>query len=153
MAFSFRRTLTVDHLQVPASQTAFPVLVKVTNSTLRTVANGGHVRNSSGFDINFFSDSALTTKLFWEMDFYDPVAGTVIAWVRTDISSVSDTTFFMGYGDASIVTFQSTVTTVWSNSFTGVWHLPNGSARFHRQRQQRHGGGECGGSRADQRRV
>lgn len=125
----FSRALTVNssNALLPSTQTNFPVSVVVTNATLKTVGNSGHVQNASGFDILFWSNASFTTPLSWEMEFYSPTAGTVVAWVK--IPSLSQgLVFYMTYGDASISTFQSTVTSVWDSSFKGVWHLPNGTA-------------------------
>lgn len=125
---SYYRSLTVNHAQVPSTQTDFPVLVSITDATLKTVANGGHVQRSDGFDIGFYSDSALTTKLKWEMEFYDPANGIVVAWVKiASLSSASDTVFYMGYGDPAITTDQSDKANTWSNNFISVYHLGDGS--------------------------
>lgn len=127
-AYSYKRTVTVDHTKVADALTDFPVLVSVTDATLKTVANGGHVQNASGHDIGFFSDSALTTPLLWEVEYYDGATGTLIAWVKIPALSDSvDTVIYLAYGDASISTFQSTASSVWSNGFQGVYHLADGT--------------------------
>lgn len=124
----FSRTLTVDHLQVPSTQTDFPILVSFTDATFKTISNGGHVRNASGYDIGFYSNPNGSTKLKWEMEFYDAVNGIIVAWVKiSSISSVSDTVFYMFYGDSSITTNQSDPINVWTNSFLGVYHLKDGT--------------------------
>src|SRR6266478_2308940 len=104
----FSRSLTIDHTQVPSTQTNFPVLVNFTNSAFATIANGGHVSNANGYDIRFFSDAALTTLLKWEMERYNASTGEVVAWVKiASVSSASDTIFYMQYGDRTITTDQS----------------------------------------------
>jgi fibronectin type 3 domain-containing protein len=127
--YTYRRSLTVDHTQVPNSdQSDFPVLVRLTNPSLRTVANGGKVQNANGYDIAFYSDQQGATPLVWELDSYDGVNGILAAWVKLPIVSHSvDTVFYLFYGNPSVGTFQSTPSGVWSNSFSGVWHLPNGT--------------------------
>ena len=57
----YYRTLTLDQ---PASDlTDFPVLFSGTYTYLKTIANGGKVNNANGYDIIFYSDISLTTKL------------------------------------------------------------------------------------------
>jgi hypothetical protein len=129
MAFSYYKTVTIDHTKVPnTDQTNFPVLVSVTDAALKTVGNGGHVQNSSGFDIVFYSDSGLTTKLDHEVERYVASTGEVIFWVRIPTAShTTDTVFYMAYGDSGISTSQENVTGVWNTNYKGVWHLKDGS--------------------------
>lgn len=138
MAYAYKRTLTVDHTQCGSSDsTNFPVLFSFTDTTMKLVGSGGHINNTTTSngqtvcaDLAFYSDSALTTKLNWEVEFYDGTAGTVIAWVQVGtLSHTADTVFYMAYDDASVTTFQGNVTGTWSALGTqqAVWHLPNGS--------------------------
>jgi len=129
MAFSYYRTITIDKTKVPnTNQTDFPVLVSGTYSYLETVANGGEVTNASGYDIGFYSDSALTTKLKWETERYIATTGEVVYWVKVPTVSTSvDTVIYMAYGDAAITTDQSDKVNVWDSGYKGVWHLPDGT--------------------------
>ena len=128
MAFSWYKTVTVDHTKVPSTQTDFPVLVSVTDADLKTVGNGGYVQNSSGYDVGFYADSGLTTKLDWETERYIETTGEVIYWVRiASLSGSSDTVFYMAFGDASITTDQSNKTGVWDSGYVMVQHLPDGT--------------------------
>lgn len=125
MAFTRQATMTQDHTQVTASQTAFPVLVSITNNDFKTIANGGYVANASGYDIRWYSDvgrtSAITT---WELVSYDGSAGTIVYYVAQGISSSVDTLFYAAYGDAALNTDASS-TTAWDSHFVAVWHLAN----------------------------
>lgn len=125
MAFSYSRAITVDHTKVPnTDQTNFPVNFSGTYSYLATVANGGLVTNSSGYDIGFYSDALLTTKLKWEMESYSATTGAVAFWIKIpSLSHTVDTVIYVGYGDASISTDQSDPTNVWDTSFYSVWHM------------------------------
>lgn len=130
MSFSYYRSLTVDHTKVPnTDQTNFPVLVSITTQTyIKTAANGGHVQNTSGYDIGFYSDSALSTKLNWEVEFYDGTAGSLVAWVNiASLSHTTDTVFYIAYGDATISTFQGNVAATWDANYLGIWHLADGT--------------------------
>ncbi len=50
------RTITINSGQVPSIQTDFPLLVSITDASLKTIANSGHVVNANGSDI-YFTDS------------------------------------------------------------------------------------------------
>jgi Concanavalin A-like lectin/glucanases superfamily len=124
--FSYYRDLTVDHTQCgSADSTDFPVLVSFTDATLKTVANGGHVQDSGGADILFYSDSSGSTQIASEIEFYDGSSGTLIAWVKVGtLSHTSDTVFYVFYGNASP---PSRTTNPWDTYFKAVWHWPNGT--------------------------
>ncbi len=127
-SFGFSRSLTISHTLVPSTQTNFPVLVSLSDTTLKDVGHSGHVQNSSGYDIEFFSNVGLTTPLFWEIDKYDAVNGVLIAWVKVpSVSSSVDTIFYIAYGNATISTFQSTASSVWDSGYENVYHLRDGS--------------------------
>lgn len=129
-SFTFFRTMTIDHTKVGSTnQTDFPVQVSIAAQTyIKTVGNGGNVQNSSGFDINFFSNSTLVTKLKWEVEFYDGSAGTLVAWVKIPtVSYTADTVFYMAYDDTTISTFQGDINGTWNSGFLEVFHFPNGT--------------------------
>jgi hypothetical protein len=120
------RSLTVDHTKVGSSDsTNFPVLLSGTYTYLKTIANGGEVHNSSGYDIEFSSDSAGLTLLKWEVESYDPTTGIINVWVQVPaVSHTVDTVIYLHYGDTTISTFQGgSVGSVWDSSFQGVYHL------------------------------
>ncbi len=129
MAYTFYRSITVDHTKCGASDsTNWTLLVFGTYSYLATVANGGKVQNASGFDVGFFSDAALTTKLDWETVIYTAASGLVEYWVRIPtLSHTADTVIYMAYGDASITTDQSNKTGVWGSNFSFVYHFGDGT--------------------------
>lgn len=114
---------------VPSTQTNFPLLFSNTVLDFRTVANGGFVENASGYDVLFFSDAGLTTRLSWETERYVASTGEVLYWIKVpSLSSTVDTTIYASFGDASIVTDQSTPNAVWDADYKAVMHLPNGSS-------------------------
>lgn len=127
MAYSFSRSVTIDHsLCGSADSSNFPVLFAGTYSWLATVANGGGVQNSNGYDIAFSSDSAGLTPLSWEIDSYSPTTGAVAFWVKVPtVSHTTNTVFYVWYGDASITTFQSTGS-VWDSNYVAVTHFSSG---------------------------
>jgi hypothetical protein len=122
-----KRTVTVDNLYVPSTQTDFAVLLSYTDNGFKTTGNGGSVTSSSGFDIRPFSDSGLTTALTFELESYNGLTGAIAMWVKiSSLSSASDTIFYIAYGNALITTDGSSNAT-WDSSYIGVWHLGNGT--------------------------
>lgn len=120
-----KRAITIDYTKCgTADSTNFPVLVSFTNASLKTKANGGKVENSNGYDIQFFSDIGLTSKLSWEVEKYDATTGEIRAWVKIPtISYTANTVFYIAYGDSSISTFQGGIKgSAWDSNFKIVYH-------------------------------
>lgn len=123
--FSFYRSITVDFTKVPnTDQSNFPVLVTGNYTYLATVANGGKVQNSSGFDVGFYtSNDCVTGKMNWETELYTASNGTVAYWINSaTVSHTVNTVFYMCYDDSSISTDQSNKTAVWDANYKTVWH-------------------------------
>lgn len=125
----FYRTLTIDHTKVGSStHTDFPVLVSGTYTYLKTTGNGGKVEDANGYDVGFFSDSALTTRLKHETERYVASTGEVVYWVKVpSVSHTVDTVIYMAYGDTSITTDQSDAANVWDSFYSGVYHMRDGT--------------------------
>lgn len=130
--YKYVKELLIQESQIPdgASLSDFPVLVQLNDPQLRSVANGGHIENSSGYDILFYLNGC-ATKLDHQLEYYDPVAGSVTAWVRIPaLSTSTNTGLYMYYGNATVLSSTS-VQTVWDNNYAGIWHLsedPGGTA-------------------------
>lgn len=128
MAFLFKRKITIDRTQAGAgaSLTNFPIPVNGTLNYLATTGNGGQVFNASGFDIGFYSDAALTTKLNWETVVYTATTGVVEYWVQIPTlnggGSGSDSFIYMAYGNNAITTDQSAATATWDANSKLVMH-------------------------------
>jgi hypothetical protein len=129
MAYSYRRTITVDHSKCGSNDSSsFPLLFTGTFTYLKSTGNGGLVQHGSGYDISFYSDSALTTKLNFERVKWVASTGECEFWIRIPtLSHTTDTVVYLAYGDVSIVTDQSNKTAVWDSNFLAVYHLPDGS--------------------------
>src|SRR6266481_6222426 len=125
--YTYSRSITLDHTKVPnTDQSNFPLLISGTYSYLATVANGGNVQNSNGYDVIFTSDPGCATKLNHEVESYNPTSGAVNYWVRVPTVSHSiDTPIYMCYGNASISTSQENKNGVWDSSFLNVLHFAN----------------------------
>lgn len=127
MAQSYYSPISINSAQVPSTQTDFPVLVSQTDARFKTIANTGHVANSSGFDIRPYSDTALTSALSYELERYNATTGEVVMWVKVASLSSSTTPIYLGYGDTGLTTDGSSGTNTFSNSFTYVYHLKDGT--------------------------
>ncbi|GMR22861.1 MAG: hypothetical protein BMS9Abin37_1238 [Acidobacteriota bacterium] len=124
-AFGFRKQITINSTKVSGSSDLpnFPVLISLLDPDLRTVLYGGRVENANGFDI-VFRQRCTIADLDHEIEDYDPVTGTFVAWVRIPRLSANTVTIIeMQYGDATIVSSQENVAAVWDPNFKGVWHL------------------------------
>jgi hypothetical protein len=135
MAFTYSRSITIDHTKCGSSDSSnFPVLVSLSDVTLKTVGNSGHVQNSNGYDIYFYSDSGMTTRLAVERESYDGSAGTYVGWVNVPaVSHTSDIVIYIAYGDAGISTDPNSdgtygKTSVWDSNYKLVAHLPDGTS-------------------------
>lgn len=121
--------ITIHSAKVPnTDQANFPVLISGVYANLATIAHGGLINSSSGFDIIFTSDAAGEVKLDHEIESYDPITGTVNLWVRIpNLSSSVDTTIYMWFGNPGITTSQENKTNVWDSSYKAVFHMPDGT--------------------------
>lgn len=130
MAFGYYAAVTIDNAKVSGTSCVdFPVLVSGTYAgassapDLRGTASGGKVTNANGYDIYFYSDSGLTTKLDHQLQSYVGTSGAILAWVKIPtLGTSADTTFYMAYGDSGISTSAGTATT-WSANYDLVVHL------------------------------
>jgi uncharacterized delta-60 repeat protein len=154
--YGYRKKLTVDPARVTcgADVTNVPVLVSLVDPDLRTVAQGGHVAHSNGYDI-LFRDSSGVVTLDSEIEKYtsDVANGTLVAWVRVPtVSTSAPTDIYMYYGNSAVSCPAQTrnPTAVWDPSYVGVWHLgdPAGGKiqdstanRYHGTRAATIGGG------------
>jgi RHS repeat-associated protein len=122
--YTVGRVVVINHLKVPnTDQSDFPVLISGTYLFLATVAHGGSVQSSNGYDIIFTSDSAGQNKLDHEIESYDPVTGTVNLWVRVPlVSHTTDTNIYVWAGNAAISQSQENKPGVWQNGYLQVWH-------------------------------
>lgn len=124
--YNFGKQILIDGGQVSgtADLIDFPMLFQVTDNDLRHVSNGGSVESINGYDIVFYVGDC-STPLNHELEFYDPVTGTITAWVQINVlSATANTGIHMYYGNAAIAADPSTTAT-WSAGYDGVWHLQN----------------------------
>lgn len=128
--YAYRKRLVVDHTRVGCELTNFPLLVSLTAPELRHADQGGHVRHPAGYDIVFRQSTG--ARLDFELEHYDPAAGTLVAWVRLPyLSPAADTELCLDYGNAAVYESAATPAQVWDGDFVMVQHLEetSGAAR------------------------
>lgn len=134
--YSFCRTLTINHLKVPSTQTNFTVLATTTDTTLKVVGSGGNIQNTTTFngqtvpaDMVFSSTADCSTLMSWDFESYVTTTGEIEVWVLVpSLSSSVDTSIYMCYGKSSVSTYQGgSVGAAWNSNYKSIWHLPNGS--------------------------
>jgi hypothetical protein len=127
--FSCSIPITIDSSKVSGTSDLvdFPVLISLTNISLKSTANCGYVQSTNGYDI-IFSDAAQTTRLDHEIEKYDSASGEFVAWVRIPTLSVeNDTTIYVHFGHSGVCGSPENPTGVWDSNYTGVWHLDDQS--------------------------
>jgi len=117
LGFMYKKDISIDHNMVDSDLFGFPVLIDIYDTDLRTDVQ------EDGDDILFIKDGWILPheiELFDQS--YNSSHGHLIAWVRTDLSSVSDTVLSMYYGNPSSENYENPEG-VWDTSFAAVWHL------------------------------
>jgi hypothetical protein len=121
--YYYSKAITIQGAQVSGTVSDFPVLINVTDNSLRTVAFGGHVRNANGYDIAFTQGCGAMLPL--QIERYVPNTGEYVAWVKVpSLTAGTNTTLNMFYGNSTVSTNPSTVA-VWDANYMGVWHFNN----------------------------
>ena len=121
--WGYREKITIDADRVPSDQSFFPVLILL-NPTQSQVF---WYAQTSGNDI-LFAPGAKEDKWSHEIEDYNShtQTGQLIAWVSVpQLSSQTDTVFYMYYGNSS-ASDQQDITNTWDSNFNGVWHLGEG---------------------------
>jgi hypothetical protein len=113
--WSYRKSITIDHLKVAADQTDFPVLVSLSGDA----GLAAHAQ-PTGNDI-IFTLSDEVTKIPHKIESYTPTTGALTAWVKIPaLSSAKNTVLYMYYGNPSSPA-QQDATGNWSYRFKGTW--------------------------------
>lgn len=128
MAYGKFETITIDHTKVGASDSIdFQYLFIGTFPWLANVIHGGFTYSLNGFDIAFASDD-IPTLINWEVEYFNPVTGEIVAWVRIPIiSHITDTNLYVFYSDPAITTFQGGAQGSAWPGYESVYHLPDGT--------------------------
>ncbi len=123
--YSFYKKLTTQENQITVGNTgltSFPVLVRITDSDLKSVANGGKVESNNGYDI-VFTASDRSTLLPFQLEKYDAISGSLVAWVRIPaLSATINTDFYVFFGNSSVAVNLGSKST-WDANYRAVYHL------------------------------
>ncbi len=122
-SWAHRKQVTIAHTQVSggAALTNFPVLYSVAGD-----ANLAAEAQPSGNDLLFTASDGVT-KLNHQIESYNSSTGQLVAWVQIPaLSNSADTVIYIYYGNAS-ASSQQNPTGTWDSSYSGVWHLPDGT--------------------------
>jgi hypothetical protein len=101
----------------------FPVLISITDTDLRDKAR------SDGNDIVFRWDDGTCggepcKGLYHEIEEWNSSTGELVAWVRIPtLSSSSDTSIYMYYGNPNVSVASESPAGVWDLNYAAVWHL------------------------------
>ncbi|MGY5881963.1 MAG: hypothetical protein RTV31_17080, partial [Candidatus Thorarchaeota archaeon] len=112
-SFSNRMQLTVPAAQVDTDVQNFPMLVSFTDTDFITDVQ------ADGDDFVFVQSGAV---LAHEIDRFEQSTGELVAWVRANLSSTVDNTFWLYYGNPVIGSTESPAT-LWSNNYEAAWLL------------------------------
>jgi hypothetical protein len=110
----YRKQVKIDHTQVTADLTNFPLLINLTDTDLASKAQ------SNGYDIAFADNNG--NKLSHEIESYSSTSGRLVAWVKTNLSHTTDTILYMYYGNPTAPN-QQDKNGVWDSNYKMVQHL------------------------------
>lgn len=130
--YTYRKQITFDTTaqgaSVTTNQTDFPVAVHINSSSWATAGERTNffndTYNPSGKRINFY-DSDGTTRLAYEVEYYNTAAQEALYWVKVPQVNGNSATdkIIVGYGNDPSGTNQDQATTVWDSGFVAVYHL------------------------------
>jgi len=117
-----------------ANLSGFPNLISGTYAQFADIAHGGYVNNTvtlNGQTVPadlIFTASDGSTLLSWEIERWNNTTGAIVGWVKSDRLAASDTLIYAYVGNSGVTTYQCTNAATWTGgSYTGVWHMPNGT--------------------------
>lgn len=128
--YNFTTPLIINHGQVGGIESNFPVLLSTNSVLMSTASAGGHMLNSSGYDLVFATDPACNFKLNWDTETVNNTGSAQMnVWVRIpSVSNVTDTVFYACYGNAAITSYQGNSAATWDSNYLNVLHMPNGTS-------------------------
>jgi hypothetical protein len=116
--WSYRKKITIDHTNVDADLSNYPLLVKINQDT-----DIGANAQSDGEDIRFTTSTGVLLPYERESWVVRAGSGSGNFWVKVPtISSSADTKIYLYYGNSGAPDLQD-ATNVWDANFKGVWHL------------------------------
>ena len=132
-AFSKVLNLNSGSLGITSNLTNFPALVYIQDNALMVSGScTDKVQNPTGTNYDFaFTLPGSTTELNYQVEKYDPVAGTLLVWVKIPSLIYADNTFINFYFGAKTppVTHDNTFyANTWTSDYLAVYHFNEGSS-------------------------
>ncbi|MEO0896710.1 MAG: DUF2341 domain-containing protein [Bacteroidota bacterium] len=121
-SFSDYMTIQINASEVEGSSNHidFPVMLDLTYPELATIANGGEIESTNGYDI-FFTDPS-DNPLKFQIERYENT-GRFVAWVNIpSLSPTINTEIRLHYGNAA-VTEDPSSTATFNSCYKGRWHM------------------------------
>jgi hypothetical protein len=119
--YQYERNLSIEGDSVSGNLINFPVLVKINDTDMRSVSNGGNVAFDDGRDIIFVSNNY--SLLNFDIDEFDEVNGILFAWVNIpSLAADTNYSFKMLYGNAEVAAGYAG-SNAWDNNYKAVWHM------------------------------
>lgn len=140
MAYTYYTSIDIKSAAVGANETDFPVALVLTDVRFATIANGGKIQNTDATggasgsltvpaDFVVSPNSDGSSPYDFEFVAYTAATGYMELWVEiTSLSSGTDTTIYLCYGDSGVAASQENVAGTWNAGYKGVWHLHGASA-------------------------
>ncbi|MDF1586040.1 DUF2341 domain-containing protein [Marinimicrococcus flavescens] len=130
--YARRRLLVVPAGRSSERLEGFPLLLEAEGDWLRPQELGGGLADAAGRDLRF--ELADGTRLFHDVERWDPQAGRLRAWVRLPVLPAGeDLELFCYYGKAGLLADEADPASVWRDHLA-VWHLPGAGDRSGRGR-------------------
>lgn len=131
--YNYRKSITINKAQVSGAVALldFPVLISLNDPDLRYLAeqcNNNKLFSPTGLDISFAAASAPENTLKFQLDTYDPVAGTLNCWVNIPAltasgSAAANTVIYLYYGsNIHHDPWGTNATATWT-SVMKLWHM------------------------------
>lgn len=110
--YRMRRILAAADHAMPDGAEAW-IFWSVSDAAIKSVANGGHVEDGAFLDSRF--ENGFGARLRAEGESYDPVGGTITAWVRlTGFRAGADYAVVHSYGKAGLTEAEADPAGCWS---------------------------------------
>lgn len=120
--YKFRKKIELKASELPQNETLlkFPIMISVADADLKSISHGGKVTSDLGNDFRFTKADGITL-LNYEIEKYDPVAGTLQAWVQMDSLSKETKPVYLYFNNKYAA--NESGQNAWNKSYKGVWHL------------------------------
>lgn len=122
--WTFRKQIWINSSQIDEDLTNFPVLISTTDNNLKNKAQ------SNGNDIIFvptsndWTTSSYNDRLAHEIEEFNSSTGELVSWVNvTSISSSTNSSIYMYYGNNVCTSNLRNAEGVWDSNYVAVYHL------------------------------